>query len=167
MQRSGGFRQQAGASAVRRHSILCRPVGTPMPATTPPLRSAWLAPVLLLLGSLFFVAIWILLALYTGRPSSWMAVIAALDAAVILRITGVRPGAARAAWAVLATLAMIVVANWGIIVVQMGVTMGLNPWDSALKLGLDHAWTLAGLANHAADLAWMGLALVVAVVAAR
>lgn len=138
-----------------------------MPATTPPLRSAWLAPVLLLLGSLFFIAIWILLALYTGRPSSWMAVIAALDAAVILRITGVRPGAARAAWAVLATLAMIVVANWGIIVVQMGVTMGLNPWDSALKLGLDHAWTLAGLANHSADLAWMALALVVAVVAAR
>ena len=48
-------------------------------------RSRWLAPVLLLLGSLFFVLIWILLSLYTGKTSSWMAVLGALDAALILR----------------------------------------------------------------------------------
>jgi len=51
--------------------------------------------------------------------------------------------------------------------VQMGITMGLNPWDSALKLGLDHAWTLTGLANQTIDLVWMAVALVVAAIAAH
>jgi hypothetical protein len=130
-------------------------------------RTRWLAPVLLLLGSLFFVLIWIMLALYTGRPSSWMAVLGAVDAAVILRFGGMQPGMARAMWAVMATLLMIVLANWGIAAVQMGITMGLSPWDSALKLGLGYAWTLAGLANQTADLVWMAVALVVAAIAAR
>ena len=49
----------------------------------------------------------------------------------------------------------------------MGMSMGLNPWDSAMKLGMGHAWTLLGLANHAIDLVWMGVALVVAAIAAR
>ena len=130
-------------------------------------RSRWLAPVLLLLGSLFFVLIWIMLSLYTGRMSGWMAVLGALDAAVILRFSGMQPGLSRALWAVTATLVMIVLANWGIAAVQMGITMGLNPWDSALKLGLGYAWTLAGLANQTVDLVWMAVALVVAAIAAR
>ena len=132
-----------------------------------PPRSRWLAPVLLLLGSLFFVLIWILLSLYTGKTSSWMAVLGAIDAALILRFSGMQPGVARAMWAVMATLMMILLANWGIAAVQMGITMGLNPWDSALKLGLGYAWTLAGLANQTVDLVWMAVAVVVAAIAAR
>ena len=130
-------------------------------------RSRWIAPVLLLLGSVFFVLIWILLSLYTGQPSSWMAVLGAVDAALILRFSGMQPGMARAVWAVMATLGMIVLANWGIAAVQMGISMGMNPWDSAQKLGLGHAWTLASVANQTVDLVWMGVALVVAAIAAR
>ena len=138
-----------------------------MPAISPTPRARWLAPLLLLLGSVFFTLIWILLALYLERPGTWMAVLGALDAAMILRFAGMPAGWARAAWAVLATALMIVLANWGIAATQMGISMGLNPWDSAMKLGLAHAWTLAGLANHAIDLLWMAVALVVAAVAAR
>ena len=138
-----------------------------MSATAPSTRARWLAPLLLLLGSVFFTLIWILLALYLERPGTWMAVLGALDAAMILRFAGMPAGWARAAWAVLATALMIVLANWGIAAVQMGISMGLNPWDSAMKLGLGHAWTLAGLANHGIDLMWMAVALVVAALAAR
>ena len=138
-----------------------------MPATSPTPRARWLAPLLLLRGSVFFTLIWIMLALYLERPCTWMAVLGAIDAALILRFAGMPAGWARAAWAMLATALMIALANWGIAATQMGMSIGLNPWDSAMKLGMGHAWTLVGLANHTIDLVWMGVALVVAAIAAR
>jgi hypothetical protein len=139
-----------------------------MQETTPthrPIR--WLALVMLLLGGLCFAVIWIMLAVYLGKPCGWMAVLGALDAAVMLRLGGMRRGAGRALLAVLATLAIIALVNWGTAATQIGFAMGLNPWDSALKLGMDYAWTLFELANQTADRIWMAVALVVAAVAAR
>ena len=75
-----------------------------MPATSPTPRARWLAPLLLLLGSVFFTLIWIMLALYLERPCTWMAVLGAIDAALILRFAGMPAGWARAAWAMLATI---------------------------------------------------------------
>lgn len=133
-----------------------------MPATAPVARAAWLAPVMLLFGSLFFSLIWIMLALFLGRTCGWMAILGAVDAFAILYFAGMRPGWKRAAWALLATTGMIVLANWGIAATQIGISLGLSPWDSALKLGPHHAWTLASLANQTADKIWMALALVLA-----
>src|SRR3546814_14954221 len=48
-------------------------------------RARWLAPALLVLGSLGCAAAWILLALSPGRLCSWLALLAAIDAAVLLR----------------------------------------------------------------------------------
>ena len=139
-----------------------------MQAASPNTRPAhWLALVMLLLGGLCFTVVWIMLAVYTGKTCSWMAVLGALDAAVMLRLGGMPRGAGRALLAVLATVAILVLANWGVAATQIGFAMGLNPWDSALKLGMDYAWTLAGLANQTADRVWMAVALVVAAVAAR
>ncbi|HEY5972363.1 MAG TPA: hypothetical protein VIT22_10425 [Pseudoxanthomonas sp.] len=139
-----------------------------MQETSPaPRPTRWLAPAILLLGGVCFALVWILLALYLERPCSWMAVLAAIDAALMLRFGGMPRGIARTALAVIATLSIIILVNWGIAATQIGIAMGLNPWDSALKLGFDYAWTLAGLANHTADLAWMALSLVVAALAAR
>ena len=127
----------------------------------------WLAPAILLLGGTCFVLIWILLALYLGRPCGWMAVLGAIDIVLMLRFGGMRRGAMRASLAVIAMLAMIAAVNWGIAASQIGASLGLNPWDSALKLGPDYAWTLAKLANQAADRVWMGMALVLAAIAGR
>ena len=132
-----------------------------------PRPTRWLAPAMLVLGGLCFALIWILLALYLERPCGWMAVLAGIDAALMLRFGGMPRGAARAAWAVVATLSIIVLVNWGVAATQIGIAMGLNPWESALKLGLGYAWTRAGLANQASDLAWMALGLLAAAVAAR
>jgi hypothetical protein len=78
-----------------------------------------------------------------------------------------RRGTVRILLAVLATLAIIMLANWGTAATQIGFAMGLNPWDSALKLGMGYAWTLAGLANQMADRIWMAVALALAALAAR
>lgn len=125
-------------------------------------RARWLAPALLALGSLGCAAAWILLALASYRQSSWMAVLAAVDSALLLRLARMPAGNARMLLAVLGTAVAIAAANWGIIAAQVGRTMGLLPWESALKLGSDHAWTLAMLANAPTDLAWMVAALALA-----
>jgi hypothetical protein len=131
----------------------------------PPPR--WLAPVLLLLGSLGFAAAWVLLAFAKDRQCSWMALLAAVDAAVLLRLSRMRAGWLRAALAVASTAATIILANWGIAAAQMGRVMGLLPWESMTKLGPSFAWTLANLANPPVDLLWLALALVLAALASR
>ena len=139
------------------------PHALPLPAR----RRAGLAFLLLPLGVAGFAAAWVLVAAATGRQSSWMALLAALDAALLLRIGGMAPGARRAAWAVGATGATIVLANWGIVAAGIGRLLGLAPLDSALKLGTGLAWTVARLLNGPADLAWLAASLAVAALAAR
>ena len=137
------------------------------PAPSAPASHAGLAFALLLVGSAGFAAGWVLLAWSRDSQCSWMAVLAALDAVLLLRLARVPAGAGRAAAAVLATAASITLANWGIVAAQMGRPMGLLPWESIAKLGPALAWTLATLANHPADLAWLWIALVVALLAGR
>lgn len=125
---------------------------------------SWL---LLALGVAGFAAVWVLVALSSGRPGSWMAVLGALDIIIVLRLGGWRPGGSRVLAAASATALIAVIANWWIIAAQLGAMLGLTPWASAARLGFHHAWTLAGLANGPLDLLWVGVAMVLAAVASR
>jgi hypothetical protein len=129
--------------------------------------AAWIAPVMLLLGSACLGLAWVLLSLYLQRQCSWMAVPGALQAVLLLRWGGMRPGPARAALTVAAIVVLVAAVNWAMAATHIGLAMGLNPWESALKLGPAHAWTLFGLANQAVDLAWLGLAVVTAALLGR
>ncbi|TAK39388.1 MAG: hypothetical protein EPO30_03555 [Lysobacteraceae bacterium] len=130
-------------------------------------RARWLAPALLALGIAGCAAAWILLSIASGRQSSWMALVAGLDAALLLRLAGVQRGPGRILAATAATFATIAAASWGIAASQMGRSIGVLPWISAYKLGPEFAWTLLGLANTPADWAWLAAGLVVGAVAAR
>ena len=139
-----------------------------MQETIPHPRPArWLAPLMLILGGALLAVCWILLSLYLGRACGWMAVAAALMSALMLRLGGMQRGWARMAWATAATLLLIALVNWGIAAAHIGASLGLDPFDSALKMGFGYAWTLARLANGTADLVWMAIALPTAAVAAR
>lgn len=134
-----------------------------MTLATPSNRSIpWLSPLLLVLATVGFAAIWTLVALYTNRQVSWLAVIGALDVAWMLRLSGWPPGRTRVLAALAGTVAMVTVANWAIIAAQLGGMMGLKPWESITRLGSDHAWTLAQLANGPMDVVWIAVALVMA-----
>jgi len=122
---------------------------------------------LLLLGSCGFAAAWVLVAAARDGQHSWMALLAALDAALLLRLARMPAGWERALWGVAATAVVIALANWGIVAAQLGKVLGLMPWDSALKLGPHHAWTLIQLANDSADRLWLLAALVLAAFTAR
>ncbi|TYT23154.1 hypothetical protein FZO89_18115 [Luteimonas viscosa] len=131
-----------------------------------PASSAF-AMAMLLLGSLGVAAAWVLVAMALDAQSSWMALVAAADAALIVRLTRLRPGVSRAVLGVLSTLLAILVANWGIVAAWLGAHMGLLPWESMLKLGSGFALLLARLSNSTADLAWIAAALVAAAIASR
>lgn len=49
----------------------------------------------------------------------------------------------------------------------MGAGLGLNVWDSSLKMGAQYAWTLTMLANSPSDLLWLGIGVVTAYFSAR
>lgn len=133
-----------------------------MPAHAVSRSSRWLAPFLLLLGGFSFVFIWILLTLYLDGQAGWMALLGAVDVALMLRFGGMPRGLGRSVLAAAATLGIIVLANWGIAATQIGFAMGLSPWESAFKLGFAYAWTLSQLANSPFDLACMVIAVVAA-----
>ncbi|MFT3761036.1 MAG: hypothetical protein QM761_00185 [Pseudoxanthomonas sp.] len=103
-----------------------------------------------------------LLALRGGEPCSWMAVVAAADAAVLLRLGGMRPGWKRMALALLATAVVVALANWSIVALQVGFPLGLDAWGALTKLGFDLARTLLGLALDSRDYVWLAAGLAAA-----
>lgn len=127
----------------------------------------WLALALLLIGTTGFAAAWVLLASWRDQQCSWMAVLGALDAVLLVRLSRMPSGWLRGAFGGAATALTIALANWGIVAAQMGKPMGLLPWESMTKLGPTLAWVLASHANRPADLAWLWIALVLGVVASR
>ena len=137
-----------------------------MPA--PQVRSIpWLALSLLALGCAGFAAAWTAVSMLSGAQCAWMAPLAALDAAWLLRLGGAKPGMARIGLGIVATAVTIVLANWSIVAAHLAGMMGLDFVGSALRLGPSLAWTMSALANGAGELAWMAAALVLAAISSR
>jgi hypothetical protein len=122
------------------------------------------AVLLLLIGGMGFAAAWVLAAGTLDTHAAWLAPLAAMDAVWMLQLGRMPAGARRAMLAVAGTMATILLANWGIAAMEIGRSMGLLPWESALRLGSSYAWELIRLANNAIELAWYALAAVVAAV---
>ena len=70
--------------------------------------------------------------------------------------------AGRAAVATLATVVLVLLANWAIIAINVGAPLGVAPIEAMAKLGMHHALTLAGIANSVVDGVWILLALAAA-----
>ena len=127
----------------------------------------WFAALLALVGGFGLAAAWIAIAMISWHQSAWMALLAALDAAFLLRLGGAKPGLLRMVLGVAATLLAIVLANWGIVAAHMAGMMGMGFSDAALRLGPSLAWTLSTLANAPTDLAWLLAGIVLAAIASR
>lgn len=110
-------------------------------------------------GVLGMVAIWTAASLALRGPAGWLALVAAVDMALLLRLSGMPAGRHRA-WAATAGAALAIVAGyWFQAAVGMGVLLGLQPVESALRIGPVLAWDLVRLAGSGWDLLWALLAL--------
>jgi hypothetical protein len=133
-----------------------------MSPTSAPARSVhWLWPPLLLIGVVTATLAWLFIALLSGRQSGWMAVLAALELGFMLRLGKLHAGPLRVGITLAGTVLVALAANWGIASAYLGGSLGLDPWNSALRMGPFMAFTLLQLANGAAELLWLGVALVV------
>lgn len=139
-----------------------------MPPTSVSARSVnWLWPLMLLIALVAAVLLWWFVALASGRQAGWMAVVGAVELAFMLRLGALRRPWPRIGLTLLGTVLVAAVANWAIAASYVGSSLGLVPWESALRMGPHMAWTLIQLANGAAEVMWLGVALVVGWFVAR
>ena len=130
------------------------------PTLRPKTRLAWLLPaVAWLAGVAGMVAIWLAASLAIGMPSGWLALVAALDLAVLLRLAAMPAGPARAWAATAGTALAIVLSYWFVAATIIGLPMGLRPLESATRMGPVLAGELIRHASSGWDLAWALLAL--------
>lgn len=115
-------------------------------------HASWLMPALaLLVGIAGMTVVWVSVAVLAGQPCSWLALVAALDMAMMLRLTHAPAGRTRMLVALLATAVSVFATQWLIIATQIGAVMGLPPLASAVRLGPALAWQLASLSLDRLD----------------
>ena len=110
----------------------------------------WFALVLLVLGSTGVAAAWVAAAMVSETQCAWMAVVAALDAAWLLRLAGAPRGGTRMAAGVLATATAIVLAHWGIVSAHLAGMMGLSLFDTAAEASTASRLQIAASTHSAA-----------------
>jgi hypothetical protein len=105
-------------------------------------------------------AIWAGVAAITGTQCAWFAVVAALDAALLLRLAAWPTGRSRAVFALSITVATVLCANIFVAAAQIGRVMGLRPYEALPRMSLE----LAALHTHANTgwLEWIWYAIAVA-----
>ena len=122
---------------------------------------------LLLLSAIALATLWVKLNLYTESLHGWMAIVVALDVAWILRHGGWQRGMARALLGLGTTAVVVAAVQWLTFAAAIGNQLGMSPFESATRLGIHHAWTLAALSNSPWDLGCLAVATVIAVLASR
>lgn len=133
------------------------------PSDRPNSSRQWLLPLLALaIGVLGMTAAWLALSMALRSPCGWLAPVAALDMALMLRLSAAPAGRIRAALAVLGTAAALFTSYWMIAATQMANLLGLTPLESAQRLGPVLAGELVRHMTSGWDIAFAALALVLA-----
>ena len=143
-----------------------------MPAhQSPAPRTSPAATVFSLLASLAAIAgiaaIWTGISLVTRSNAGWMAVVAALDAALLLRLAGYRRGNDRALFTLIVVLATTALAGFLIATAAIGLPMGLRPYHAVGRMSLELAWLFVQANSGWVELGWLVAASVVAWKAGR
>lgn len=106
--------------------------------------------------------IWLSISVWLDSPCLWMTVLATLDIALMLRLTGVSAGWPRF-WGVLSGTILITVASqWLIAANAFGLVMGLWPLEAAQQIGSVLAWEFSRLRVTQTDFIYLPLSIVLA-----
>lgn len=113
------------------------------------------------------MAVWTFVAVVTGKPHAWLALLAAVDIALMLRLARAPEHDGRVVLAVVATALAVSGGLWLIVATQLGLVMGLDPLVSSLRLGPVLFETLTRLSLRPFDYALIALSLPLAAWLAR
>ena len=145
------------ANPLSSHNKPQRPPGGP---TVPSRRLLPLA--LLSVGMLGVIAAWSIIAYATDSRAGWMALVVAVDAALLLRIGKYPAGNERISLALLTTLLGILAGYWLVAALPIAEAMGQLPFVTARHMGWDFAWTVIRLGNTPLDWICGGIGLLLA-----
>ncbi len=123
-----------------------------------------LIAVMLVPGFFVFAGAWLAVAAACNSRVGWMALLAALNSIVLLRLARTRSGATRALLAVLVTGVSIALGEWLLAGLPISRQMDQSPLEAARRMGADFSWLLIQLGNTPLD--W-GLVVVALALAAR
>ncbi len=143
-----------------------RTIGAASPgAARPPRRAGNATRLLALLAGLAAIAgvaaIWAGVGTILRGPVAWMALLVALDAALLLRLAGMPAGRERAAFGVAIVAATIIAGGYLYAAAQVGLVLGLRPSESVLRMSPGLAWLYLRANVGALDALWLaaGVAL--------
>jgi hypothetical protein len=117
---------------------------------------------LLAIGIPGVIALWSIVAYASDSRAGWMALVVALDAALLLRIGRYPAGNERVLLALLTTLLGVLAGYWLVAALPISEAMGQLPVVAAGHMGWDFAWTVIRLGNTPLDWACAGIALLMA-----
>lgn len=107
-------------------------------------------------------AVWAGLSVIARSQCAWMGAVAALDAALLLRLASWPPGRSRVALALTVTVLTILAANFLVAAARIGVSMGLRPVEAVGRMSMELAALYAQSNTGWIEAAWYALALVLA-----
>lgn len=125
-----------------------------MPTATP--RSALFLAALTGIAAVAGVAaIWAGASVMLQSNAPWMALIAALDAALLLRLAGVEPGRLRAGSALAIVLGTSAVAAFFIASVRIGLSLGLRPAEALWRMSGELSWLYVSANAGWSEVLWL------------
>ena len=133
---------------------------------------AWIVPAIATVaGVAGMVGAWVAVGALSGSSLSWLALVAALDVVLLLRLAHAPPGRGRVLVAVASTFVIVAAAQWLLAATRIGALVGLEPFASAARLGPALGWQVVKLSLGRVDwvllLASLPLAAILAEAPAR
>lgn len=107
-------------------------------------------------------AIWSGVTVMLQSPCAWIAVIAALDAALLLRLASFPPGRERAWFGLVITAATVLAGGFLYATANVGLMLGMRPSESVWKMSIGLAQLFVNANTGWVDYAWVAAALVLA-----
>ncbi len=126
-------------------------------------HKSWFWPALAwCFGVLAMTGIWLSVSAWLNAPCLWMAIIAVLDIALVLRFTGIDAGWPRLAGILSGTAIIILASQWLIAANAFALMLGLLPLDAARMIGPVLVSEFSRLRITRTELIYPALAIVLA-----
>jgi hypothetical protein len=114
------------------------------------------------LGVLGMVGIWLSVALTRDQACLWLAIIAALDIAFVLWLSGMPAGITRAAANITGLFLIVFASQWMIAAIMFGSAWGIDHFDAAHMIGKVLTWEFTRLRLSDIDYLLFGLSSLLA-----